>query len=106
MSFLGSALAALGVSGDADGNQQGDAVEHGFDPERAADLLDAGDADSQYGDAHDGAPDVDPSRLNGRRAEEGADQRRQQIFQTDAGLADAQFRGENEHRQAPSEGLT
>ena len=45
-------------------------------------------------DADDRAPDVDPPRLDRGRAEEGADQRRQQEFEPDAGLADAQLGGE------------
>ena len=45
-------------------------------------------------DADDGAPDVDAARLDRGRAEKRADKRRQQIFEADAGLADAQARGE------------
>ena len=67
------------------------AVEKRFDVERAAELLDAGDADGEDGDADDRAPDVDPPRLDRRRAEEGADEGRQQKLEPDARLPDAEF---------------
>ena len=90
----GGRALALGVAGDADGDEQGDAVEHRLDPEGAAELLDAGDADREDGDADERAPDIDAAGLDRGRAEEGADQGRQQIFEADAGLADAQLGGE------------
>ena len=98
----GAAL-ALGVAGDADGDQQRHAVEQRLDAEGAAELLDAGDADREDGDADERAPDIDAAGLDRGRAEEGADQGRQQVFEADAGLADAQLRGEQhagQRRQA------
>ena len=47
-------------------------------------------------DADDGAPDIDAARLDGGRAEEGADQGGQQIFEPDIRLADAQLGGEQQ----------
>ena len=85
--FSGGA-APLGVAGDADGDEKSDAVEHRLDPERAAELLNAGDADRENGDADDRAPDIDAAGLDRGRAEEGADERGQQIFEADAGLTD------------------
>ncbi len=85
-----AAAALLRIAREADGDEQGDAVEQRLDEERAADLLNAGDADGEDGDADDRAPDVDAARLDRGRAEEGADQGRQQVFQADAGLADPQ----------------
>ena len=82
---------ALRVAGDSDRDEQCRAVEQRLDKERRAELLDAGDADRQDRHADDGAPDVDPAGLDRRRAEEGADQRGQQIFEADARLADAQL---------------
>src|SRR5258708_3833241 len=49
------------------GNDQRSAVEQGFDEERAAELLDSGNADGEDQDAKDRAPDVDPARFDGSR---------------------------------------
>ncbi len=46
-------------------------------------------------DAEHRAPDVDPAGLDRGRPEEGADQRRQQIVETDIRLADAQLGGQH-----------
>ena len=81
----------LSVAGDADGNEQGDAIEHRLHPEGPAELLDTGDTNGQDGDPHHRAPDVDATRLDGGGAQKGADQRRQQIFEPDARLPDAQL---------------
>ena len=43
----------------------------------------------------DRAPDIDPAGLDRGRAEEGADQRRQQEIEADVGLADPELRGEH-----------
>ena len=50
---------------------------------------------ARMSDAEHRAPDVDPARLDRRRAEEGADQRRQQEVEADIGLADAELGGED-----------
>src|SRR6185312_2034561 len=81
--------------GKRDGDDQCRAVEQGLDEEGAAKQLDAGDADREYENAEYAAPDIDAPRLDRRRAEEGADQRRQQEVQADVRLADAQLRAEH-----------
>src|ERR1700722_15156838 len=88
------AAASLGVARDADGDEQSDAVEHRFDPERAAELLDARDADSEDGDADHRAPHIDSARLDGRRTKKGADQSGKEILEADARPADPEPRGE------------
>ena len=87
-------------AGKRDRDQQGHAVEHRLDPERATELLDAGDADRQDDHADDRAPDIDPSGLDRGRAEKRADQGGQQEIEADAGLADAQPRREQQPAMA------
>src|SRR3984893_7757072 len=77
------------------GNDQRSAVEQGFHEERAAELLDSGNADGEDQDAKDRAPDVDPARLDGSRAEECADEGGQQIVEPDIRLADPKLGGEH-----------
>src|SRR5262249_14878000 len=64
---------SLRIASDADRDEQGDAVEQRFDEERAAELLDARDANRQDGDADQRAPDVDATRLDRGRPQEGPD---------------------------------
>ena len=85
------AFLSLRVTGDPDGDQKGRAVEQRLHPEAPAKLLDAGNTDGEDHDADDGAPDIDPSGFDGGRAEEGADEGRQQEFKTDRGLTDSEL---------------
>ena len=92
--------AALGETRKGDRDDEGRAVEQGLHEELAAELLNPRDADGQDRDAEHGAPDVDPARLDGRRAEEGADERRQQVVEADIRLPDPELRGEHAASEA------
>src|SRR6185437_12396263 len=56
---LGCTAAPLGVARDADRDEQRYAVKHRLDPERAAELLNARDADRKDRNADHRAPHVD-----------------------------------------------
>ena len=83
-----------GEAGQADGGQQGQAVEQRGDPERGALLLQAGQPDGEDGDGDQGADGVGPTGLDGRRAEQGADEGGQQVGAAGARVADLLLRGE------------
>src|SRR5690606_38949311 len=86
-----AATLALSVPSEADCEQERHAVEQGLDVEDGAQLLNARDADRQDRDANDGAPHVDPARLDRGRTEKGPDQGWEQELETDARLPDAQL---------------
>src|SRR5206468_6653040 len=81
----------LGEARERDRDEQRDAVEERLDEERAAKLLDAGDADREDQHADDGAPHVHASRTDGGRPEERADERGQQVIEADVRLADLEL---------------
>src|SRR5665648_84213 len=77
--------ATLCKGGERNGDDQCRAVEHRFDEEGAAELLDAGDADSKDEDPEHRAPDIDAARLDRGRAEKRAHQRWEQVVEADIG---------------------
>src|SRR5262245_2861319 len=89
----GRRTTALGKSRECDRDQQRDAVEQRFDEECATELLNPGNTNREDQDADDRAPDVHAAWPNRRRAEERADERRQQVIEADVRLADLQFAG-------------
>ena len=87
--------ALLRPAGNADRDQQRQAVEEWFHIERAAELLDARDADREDRHAHERAPHVHAAGADGGGAEERAHERRQQKFEAHARLPDLQARGQH-----------
>src|SRR5262245_19125967 len=79
---------ALRKSRERDRDKQRDAVEQRFDEERATELLNPGNTDSENEAADDRAPDVSAPWRNGGQAEEGADRRRKKVIEAAVCLAD------------------
>ena len=94
---------SLGITRNADRQQQRQPVEKRFDVERPAELLDAGDAHGEDGHAHDGAPDVHSPRLDRRRTEKCADEGWQEKLEPNACLPDAEFGRQDDPRHGAKE---
>src|SRR3569623_3759060 len=92
--------AAGGVTGEADRDDQCPALEDGYDEERIAELLQAGDADGQDQHGNDGAGGVDAAGPYGGGAVLRADEGRQQEFRADRALRDLEARRQNDAGEA------
>src|SRR5580692_7019994 len=92
----GAALAALAEYGEADGQQQGGAVEGVGDPALTAAELQAFDPGGQKVDGDDGAPDVEAAHLDLGRPEEHGREHRQQVAAADRRRDRADLRGDED----------